>query len=497
MVAQPSRNALRLDEQGVNRYVSGMTLRQSLGAAALVAAMAVSACSGPERSHTGATLEDIREAGELVVVTAPGPTSYQINENDEPEGYEVALVEAFAEHLGVPVRYEVKDNLRGVLAAIADGRGHLAAAGITRTEVREDFYTFGPSYKTVREQVVCRRFGARVRTPGDLADIDLAVVGGSSYEETLRDLKGEYPEISWRPVEAPSAMPLLEQVQEERLDCTVADSNLVAHARLNFPELLTPLDLAGERSLAWITAPETPELLAALEGWFAGIHEGELLLELDERWYGHTRRFDYVDTARFVRRIDERLPQFRRNFIDAARETGIDWRWLAAQAYQESHWDPDAVSATGVRGIMMLTLPTANELGVEDRTDPAQSIDGGARYLRDLYDRLPEDVTGDDRLFKAFAAYNVGMGHLYDARRLAFRQGLDANAWPVMRETLPLLTEPAHYETVRYGYARGHEPVQYVRNIRRYRVLLDLHLDRIGPEAARADPVRLEETLDG
>ena len=474
-----------------------MTLRRTLGAAAFGAAVLLAACSGPEPSHIGDTLEDIREAGELVVLTAPGPTSYSLTEDGEPAGYEVELTRAFAEHLGVPVRFEVKDDLRGVLAAIADGRGHIAAAGITRTEIREDFYTFAPSYKTVREQVVCRRFGARVRSPEDLADVELAVVGGSSYEETLRGLKEDHPEISWRPVEAPSAMPLLEQVQEERLDCTVADSNLVSHARLRFPELLTPLDLASERSLAWIVAPETRELQAALDAWFAGVHEGDLLAELDERYYGHTRRFDYVDTARFVRRIDERLPQYRRHFIEAAEETGIDWRWLAAQAYQESHWDPDAVSATGVRGIMMLTLPTANEMGVEDRTDPAQSIDGGARYLRDLYDRLPEDVTGDDRLFKAFAAYNVGMGHLYDARRLAFRQGLDANVWTVMRETLPLLTEPAHYQTVRYGYARGHEPVQYVRNIRRYRALLDLHLDRMGPEAARAEPVRDEEMLDG
>lgn len=474
-----------------------MTLRRTLGAAAFGGALLLAACSGPESSLSGDTLEDIREAGELVVVTAPGPTSYSLNEAGEPVGYEVELTRAFAEHLGVEVRFDVKTDLRGVLAAIADGQAHIAAAGITRTPIREDYYTFGPSYMTVREQVVCRRFGARVREPADLKGVDLAVVGGSSYEETLRALKQDHPEITWRPVEAPSAMPLLEQVQEERLDCTVADSNLVAHARLNYPELLSPLDLASERSLAWVVAPDTPELDAALEDWFSSIHEGELLSQLDERWYGHTRRFDYVDTARFVRRIDERLPALRRHFINAARETGIDWRWLAAQAYQESHWDPDAVSATGVRGVMMLTLPTANELGVEDRTDPAQSISGGARYLRDLYDRLPEEVTGQDRLFKAFAAYNIGMGHLYDARRLAFRQGLDANLWPVMRQTLPMLTEPAYYETVRYGYARGHEPVQYVRNIRRYRVLLDLHLDQMGPEAARADPVRVEDSLDG
>lgn len=470
-----------------------MVLRLDLKIAGAVCALVLASCSSPDPSKSGETLETLREGGELVVVIAEGPTSYHLDEAGNPTGYEVDLTSAFAEHLGVSVRYEVKDNLRGVLAAIADGRGHIAAAGITRTEVREDFYTFGPSYKTVREQVVCRRAGTRVRTPADLADIELRVVGGSSYEDTLRRLKADIPELSWRPVEAGSAMPLLEDVQDQDLACTIADSNLVAHARLQFPELLTPLDLTEDRNLAWIVAPDTPELDAALADWFGEVHEGELLTTLDESWYGHTRRFDYVDTARFVRRIDERLAALRPHFIRAAQETGVDWRWLAAQAYQESHWEADAVSATGVRGIMMLTLPTANEVGVEDRTDPEQSISGGARYLRNLYDRLPEEVEGEDRLFAALAAYNVGMGHLYDARRLAFRRELNANDWTNLRETLPLLTEPEHYQTVRYGYARGHEPVQYVRNIRRYRALLDLHLERIGPQSARFEPVRIDE----
>lgn len=470
-----------------------MVLRLDPKFAGVTLALALASCSSPEPSKSGETLEALRERGELVVVIAEGPTSYHRDESGNPTGYEVELTSAFAEHLGVDVRYEVKDNLRGVLAAIADGRGHIAAAGITRTDVREDFYTFAPSYKTVREQVVCRRAGTRVRTLEDLAEIDLRVVGGSSYEDTLRRLKSDVPELSWRPVEAGSAMPLLEDVQEQDLACTVADSNLVAHARLRYPELLTPLDLTEERNLAWIVAPDTPELDAALAEWFGEVHNGELLIELDERWYGHTRRFDYVDTARFVRRITERLATLRPFFIEAAEETGVDWRWLAAQAYQESHWDADALSATGVRGIMMLTLPTANEVGVDDRTDPEQSIQGGARYLRNLYDRLPEELHGEDRLFAALAAYNVGMGHLYDARRLAFRRQLDANDWTQLRVTLPLLTEPEHYQTLRYGYARGHEPVQYVRNIRRYRALLDLHLERIGPQSARFEPVRVDE----
>ena len=435
----------------------------------------LAACSSPEPPGAE-TLDEIVERGELIVLTLDSPTTYHLDEDGEPEGYEVALVRDFAQELGVSVRFEPQRDLRQLLANISAGRGHLAAGGVTMTEARAASVTFGPAYKSVTEQLVCRRGGVRIETLSDLAGLDLAVVEGSSYVETLQALKVEHPELSWRTVDAPSAMPLLEQVQAEQLDCTVADSTLVAHARLRFPELLTPLDLSEERSLALVLPTET-HLNDRLNAWSERLHETGLLERLDQRWYGATRQFDYVDTARFIRRIEERLPALRPYFEAAAEETGIDWRWLAAQAYQESHWDEDAVSATGVRGIMMLTLPTANEMGVEDRTDPAQSVMGGARYLRELMDRLPEDAQGRDRLFLAFSAYNIGMGHLYDARRLAERQSLEKGRWGDVRKVLPLLSDPEYYRTLPRGYARGHEPVRYVANIRRYRILLDLHLE--------------------
>jgi membrane-bound lytic murein transglycosylase F len=466
----------------------------------LIACATLVAC-GQRQEETdpalrAAELAAALEAGRLIVLTAPGPTSHFFDEAGTVSGYEVELVHAFAEAQGLTVAFDVREDLQAVLDAVANGEGHFAAAGITQTEARESVYTFGPIYKAVTEQVVCRRAGVRVRRVSDLVDVGITVVGGSSYDETLAGMTAALPELRWDTVEAPSAMPLLSQVQDEALDCTIADSNLIAHARLQFPELLTPLALTQERGHAWVLAPQAPQLIPMLDAWFADAHDEGVLEELDERWYGYTRRFDYVDVARFVRRLETRLPAIRPYLEEAAIETGIDWRWLAAQGYQESHWEADAVSATGVRGIMMLTLPTAREVGVEDRTDPAQSIAGGARYLRRLFDRMPEGVDGEDQLFKAFAAYNVGMGHLYDARRLARRQGLNPDTWPSLRETLPLLSEREYYSTVPHGYARGHEPVQYVRNIRRYKALLDLHLDDPGPLAARSDPTLEDEIAE-
>jgi membrane-bound lytic murein transglycosylase MltF len=178
----------------------------------------------------------------------------------------------------------------------------------------------------------------------------------------------------------------------------------------------------------------------------------------------------------FARHLKTRFPRYRTYFKAAAEVHGIPWKLLAAQAYQESHWDWKATSPTGVRGIMMLTKRTAAELGVNNRLDPVQSIHGGARYLAQIEKRLPREIHWSDRTFFALAAYNVGMGHLYDARTLAGRCGLDPNRWRDLESVLPLLSVKQYYKTLSYGYARGQEPVRYVERIRLYHALLEGHL---------------------
>ncbi len=443
--------------------------------AAFAFALLAAGCGREAPVQLDLTPEAIREAGEIVVVTVESPTTYAVSDG-APTGYEVDLVSEMAQALGVSVRYDIAPDLDAALDRVAAGEAHLAAAGVTVTATREQRMRFAPAYKAVTQQLACRRGGAMPAAPEALAGLRIAVVAGSSYEERLTELAEAHPGLAFETRDHASAMPLLEAVQDGRLDCTVADSNLIAFARLRFPEIETPLDLTGEQTLAWALPLEAEALDAWLGEWFADAHEDGLLEALDERWYGAVRQFDYVDVARFIRRLQDRLPPLQPYFVEAARSAELDRRILAAQGYQESHWDPEAVSPTGVRGVMMLTLPTARRVGVEDRTDPVQSIRGGAAHLADLYDRLPEEVTGEDRLHMALAAYNVGMGHLYDARALAERQGLDKNSWADLRQVLPLLSREEYYTTTRYGYARGHEPVRYVAKIRQYRALLDANL---------------------
>ena len=163
-----------------------------------------------------------------------------------------------------------------------------------------------------------------------------------------------------------------------------------------------------------------------------------------------------------------RLPLFQQFFEDAGKKQGLDWRLLAAIGYQESFWDPKARSPTGVRGIMMLTEETAKQMDIADLLDPQQSIDGGARYLRHLIDRLPERIIGTDRLWLALAAYNIGLYHLEDARVLTQKQGGDPDRWNDVKQRLPLLADPTWAAKVKYGAARGMEPVVFVNHVRTY-----------------------------
>ncbi len=179
------------------------------------------------------------------------------------------------------------------------------------------------------------------------------------------------------------------------------------------------------------------------------------------------------DRKIFFRHLRTRFPRYQKHFKNAAQKNDLPWKLLASQAYQESHWNRRARSPTGVRGIMMLTRRTAASLGIRNRLDPRKSIYGGARYLTIMQQRIPTSVPIPDRTFFALAAYNVGLGHVQDARILALRKQKNPDRWQDMMQVLPLLSQKKYYRSLPHGYARGPEPVKYVQRIRAYQVLFD------------------------
>jgi membrane-bound lytic murein transglycosylase F len=417
--------------------------------------------------QSDSVLEQVQKQGELVVLTRISPTTYY--EGPEgPTGLEYDLASLFAERLGVELRMVVPRNFNELIPLVASRRFHMAAAGLTVTEDRKSLVRFGPSYQTIRAQLVYRSGNGR---PMDLNQLKgrLEVVAGSSHVELLSKLRQEHPNLSWHENGRVESEQLLSRVWAQTIDYTIADSNELGINQRFYPELRVAMDISEPQPLAWaFPIYEDTSLYDEAVDFFEEITESGKLRQLIDRHYGHVERLDYVGTRRYMRHIEERLPEFRPLFQAAAEATDQDWRLLAAMGYQESHWDPGARSPTGVRGIMMLTLNTMRQLGLDNRLDPEQSIMGGARYIRQIKDRLPERINEPDRTWLALAAYNVGMGHLEDARILTARNGGNPDKWVSVKRYLPLLSQKKWYEKTRYGFARGHEPVQYVENIRSY-----------------------------
>ncbi len=423
-------------------------------------------------------LERVQEKGVLRVLTRNSATTYYEGPFG-PTGLEYDLAAGFAEFLGVKLKIDTPDTLSRILLEIQTGNADLAAAGLTVTEEREAYINFGPSYQRITPQLVYR-IGTRSPQNLDSLSGNLEVVAKSSHAERLRSLQDEYPNLTFEENDELESQQLLDLVWEQVLDYTVADSNEVAMTRRFYPELRVAFDISSPVPLAWAFPPgEDRSLIEKAEEYFAKLQESGELDQLLEHYYGHVSDFDYVGTRRYMQHIELRLPSYRAWFQEAATQTGEDWRLLAAIGYQESHWDPEAVSPTGVRGIMMLTQNTMQHMGItESRLDAQTSIDGGARYFARIKNRIPQRIREPDRTWMALAAYNIGFGHLEDARVLAQGAGANPDRWVDVKKFLPLLSQKKWYTKTRYGYARGREPLRYVENIRSYYDILVWMTDR-------------------
>jgi len=413
-------------------------------------------------------LEEIRAKGALRVVTRIHPTTYFEGPNG-PAGFELALAKRFARSLKLPLSLLPVKTPGEVVKALQQGRADLAAGGIARLHAYPQQVRYGPDYMHVVQQLAYRRGNKRPKSLADTRGGSLEVPFHSGHAQALRKAQARQVAVYWSETGQQDSSKLLKRVWEKELDYTVAYSHEIAVARRYHPELGIGFDLGGPLPVAWMLPTDGDDsLYFAVARFFDRLRSSGELRLLEEQYFGYIDGFDYVGARQLLADIDKRLPRYRQNFVAAANLYDLDWHLLAAVGYQESHWKPDAISPTGVRGLMMLTRATAAQMGVTDRLDPAQSILGGARYLRRMLDRIPARIQAPDRIWFALAAYNVGYGHLEDARVITERQGFNPDLWIDVKRHLPLLSKKRWYQNTRHGYARGGEPVRYVENIRLY-----------------------------
>lgn len=422
--------------------------------------------------ETDPVMNDIRRQGKLIVLTLNSATTYYLGTGDVPTGYEYDLAKVLAESLKVDVEYKIADNIEQLMKAITEGKGHIVAAGLTRTDMREQQYLFGPDYKTVQQQVICHRQSKLPKDINDLLHRSILVIAESSYQEALVEQQLEYPDLTWEATSELSTEQILGKIVSKEVDCTVVDSNIFSLNRRYYPDLEEAFPFSEQQSLAWVLPPGAEAFKRYVTDWFVEIEENSTLNIINERYYGYVDMFDFYNNHIYLKRIKSRLPKYKSAFRAVAKQYQIPWALLAAQSYQESHWNAGARSHTGVRGLMMLTQGTAKAMGIKNRRDPKQSIKGGAKYLSQLLKRIPDDVAAEDRVWFALAAYNVGFGHVLDARKLARDLGKSPSTWHDLKEVLPLLSQKKYYIDLKYGYARGLEPVKYIDRIRYYQDVL-------------------------
>ena len=423
----------------------------------------IGTCSSPPP-----LLDQVLETGELRVVTRDSPTAYTVSP-DGPSGPEFDLVQAFADELGVKLIIDPVASVSEILPKLLSGEAHMAAAGLSITDTRREYLNFGHPYDSVDVHLIYKLGTGKPRSVDDILDRSIEVMAGSSHVDLLSTIQASYPTLNWAENADIEVAELMTKVAMGEIDLTVADSPDFNIQRHFYPDLRVALDLDIGDPIAWaFPKGKGDTLLSRADDFLIASDRSGTLAQIHDRYYGYTKKFDYVGTRNFIRHFEKRLPRYREMFETAAAEWGVDWRLLAAIGYQESHWRANAVSPTGVRGIMMLTLDTAAYLGLDDRLDPKNSIFGGAQYFARQSERVADSVAEPDRTWMALAAYNVGFNHIKDARTIVELQGGDPDTWVDMSDALPLLSQRKWYSRLPYGYARGWEPVLYVNNIRAY-----------------------------
>ena len=415
------------------------------------------------------TLERVKEDGVLRVITRNSPATYFQDRNGET-GFEYELVKRFADDLGVELKIETADNIDDIFAGLSQPSGPvLAAAGLVSSEKRKLDARFSHPYLEVTPQIIYRNGQSRPTDAKDLVGKRIMVLKGSTHAEQLAELKKQYPALQYEESDAVEVVDLLRMVDEGQIDLTLVDSNEVAMNQVYFPNVRVAFDLGDARDQRWAVAlGDDNSLLNEINEFLDKVQKNGTLQRLKDRYYGHVDVLGYVGAYTFAQHLQQRLPRYEKHFRNSAKEEQVDWRLLAAIGYQESLWQPSVTSKTGVRGLMMLTQRTAEAMGVSNRLDAQQSIKGGAKYFMYMKSQLDDDIEEPDRTWFALAAYNVGSGHLDDARKLAKQEGLNPNKWLDVKKMLPRLSQKQWYRKTRYGYARGGEPVHFVANIRRY-----------------------------
>ena len=426
-------------------------------------------------SKESSKLKQIKSNGILRIALVADPPHYFPNKVKE-RGYNFELVSHYATSIDVELEIVKTNTSNEIIFLLNQGKVDIGILG-SSPEFDQKNIENVVTYNNSKWYVIGNR--ANRQLPKSIDSIEpntMIVANGSNASFMLHSIGEDYPSLLWDELKNTNVRSILERINENHSKISIISEDIYAYYQYLFPETKKIFVLPIKYPSRWLVKNNNNlSFLYSINSFFNKYKQNGKLEKIGKTYYEHLSAFDYVDIRYYLKRINKKLPKYKKYFVEAAKNSALDARIIAAVSYQESHWNRKARSPTGVRGMMMLTLDTAKRVGVKNRLNAKQSIFGGAKYLKILYESFSNTIEEPDRLWFTLAAYNIGLGHVEDARTITKSQGDNPNSWIDVEKHIPKLSQKKWYKKTRHGFARGYEPIEFVRRVRRYYDILCLY----------------------
>ena len=426
-------------------------------------------------SKESSKLKKIKSNGALRIALVADPPHYFPNKVKE-RGYDFELVSHYATSIDVELEIIKTNTSDEIIFLLNQGKVDIGILG-SSPEFTQKNITNVVTYNNSKWYVIGSR--ANRQLPKSIDSIEpntMIVANGSNASFMLHSIGEDYPSLLWDELKNTNVRSILERINENHSKISIISEDIYVYYQYLFPETKKIFVLPIKYPSRWLVKNNNNlSFLYSINSFFNKYKQNGKLEKIGKTYYEHLSAFDYVDIRYYLKRINKKLPKYKQYFVEAAKNSALDARIIAAVSYQESHWNRKARSPTGVRGMMMLTLDTAKRVGVKNRLNAKQSIFGGAKYLKILYESFSNTIEEPDRLWFTLAAYNIGLGHVEDARTITKSQGDNPNSWIDVEKHIPKLSQKKWYKKTRHGFARGYEPIEFVRRVRRYYDILCLY----------------------
>jgi membrane-bound lytic murein transglycosylase F len=435
----------------------------------------------PEQPLVKRDLEAIKKDGKLKALTVYSGTSYFLYKG-QPMGYEFDLLQRFAKHLNLELEVIVVKDIDELITKLNQGEGDIVAHGLAITSKRQASVAF-TNYLYLTKQVLVQKKpdnwrtmhwhkleNALIQDAVELLQDTVSIRKGSSYTERIVNLSEELGgDIVIQPLSGQMATDeIIKQVAKGNIKYTIADNNIAKIMASYYPILDVEVPVSFSQRIGWATRKNSPELLKATNLWLEDIKKEVDYNVIYNKYFKNKKNFRRRVKSDFYSLNNEKISPYDDLIQTYAQKINWDWRLVASLIYQESRFDPNNSSWANAKGLMQLMPKTAQELGVENRSNPKQSIRGGTKYLNQIWQRFETIKDSIQRTKFTIASYNCGLYHVKDAQKLAKKRGLNPSIWDEnVEEMILALSHAKNYNdpVVKYGYVRGVEPYNYVNQI--------------------------------